>query len=475
MMRKGFHLIILFLLLLCYCNKDYSVTGSINNYPTCEIINPVNNSSYSRFDSIRVVVEALDEDDGIYSVKFFVDDLLIYQDFSSPFECTCSAEDLTIGEHVIKATASDRSNAERTHTINIRIIYSYKIPEHLNDGWSISSLGAEGIDTLKICDLMYAIYTEYRFMHSIVLVRNGKLILEEYFNGYSRYSDHHIQSATKSFASALIGIAIDKGCIDSVGTPLFNFFPEYNHLNDSTKSKINLYHILSMTAGLQWNEHQVPYSSPLNDNNIGHNTNYIAYVLSKPVVTTPGTLFNYNSGCAVLLGGIIEYATATSVEAFADQELFNPLGINHVHWDKLILTNNLAGTHGMLHMRTRDMAKFGQLFLNGGEWNGVEIISQDWVIESTKSHIAKPAGYKPTHYGYQWHVGEFYANPGKPNEKAYHTFCALGGGGQFIVIVPEAKMVIVTTANPNPNIGNLGNQDWVVFQLIEGYILPSII
>ncbi len=349
------------------------------------------------------------------------------------------------------------------------------MPEHLNDGWAISSLSAEGIDTLKICNLMYDIYSEYSFMHSIILVKNGKLIFEEYFNGYSKYSKHHLQSATKSFTSALIGIAIDKGYIDHVDTQIFNFFPEYGHLIDSLKSKINLHHVLSMTAGLQWNEHQVPYSSPSNDNYIGHNTNYIEYVLSKPVVSEAGTSFNYNSGCSVLLGGIIEYATETNVETFANQELFSPLGITYVHWDKLTLTNDLAGTHGMLHMRTRDMAKFGQLFLNGGEWNGVEIISQNWTIESTKSHITKPAGYKPTQYGYQWHVGELLANPGMFNEKAYHTFCALGGGGQFIIILPEVEMVIVTTANPNSNIGDLGDQDWVVIKLIEEYILSSIL
>ncbi len=474
MLKNGSRLIILFLL-LCYCHKNDSITNSYNKYPTCRIIQPVPDTSFTSNDSIQVIVEAYDEDDGIYSVRLFFDDELIDQDFEPPFEYTYFNKDLSMGEHVIKAIATDRSNAERTHRIHIQIIYAYTMPENLNDGWVISSLGAEGIDTLKICDLMYDIYTEYNFMHSVILVKNGKLIFEEYFNGYSKKSQQHIQSATKSFASALIGIAIDQGYIDGVDTPLFNFFPEYSHLNDSLKADIHLHHVLSMTAGFQWNEHQVPYSSPLNDNYIGHLTNYIEYVLSKPVVNEPGTTFIYNSGCAVLLGGIIENATETSVETFADQELFNPLGITYYHWDYLVLTNYMAGTHGMLYMRTRDMAKFGQLFLNGGTWNGVEIISQGWTLESTKAHITKPPGYKPNQYGYQWHVGEFFSDPGTVNEKAYQTYSALGGGGQFIIVVPEAEMVIVTTANPNSSIGDLGNQDGLVMQLIEEYILPSIL
>ncbi len=474
MLRNVNSLIILFLL-LCHCNKDNSITRFINQSPTCQIINPLSNSSYFQNDSINVTVEARDEDDGVYSVKFFIDDDLIAEDFEQPYENTFLTENLTIGEHIIKAIATDRSKAECGDYINIRILYTYEMPEQLNDGWAISSLYEEGIDTLKISELIYEIYCEYSFMHSIILVKNGKMIFEEYFNGYSKYSRHHLQSATKSFASALIGIAIDKGYINGVETPLFSFFPEYSHLNDSLKSKINLHHVLSMTAGFQWNEHHVPYSSPSNDNHIGHITNYIRHVLSKPVVSEPGTSFYYNSGCSVLLGGIIEYATKMRVEFFANQELFTPLGITNVHWNKLTRTNNLAGLHGMLYMRTRDMAKFGQLFLNGGEWNGVKIISQDWIIESTKSHITKPAGYKPTQYGYQWHVGEFFSNPGMPNEKSYQTYCALGGGGQFIIVVPESEMVIVTTANPNSNKGDLGNQDWVVVQLVEKYILSSIL
>jgi len=466
---------LILLLLLCYCNDDISITRSINKSPACKIVNPINNSAYAQQDSINVLVEASDEDNGIYSVKFFIDDELIYQDFEHPFEYTYHPKNLTIGEHVIKTTATDRSNGKNTDSIKIRIIYSYEMPEHLDDGWAISSLRAEGIDSLKISNLMYDIYTEYNFMHSIILVKNGRLIFEEYFNGYSKYSSHHLQSATKSFASALIGIAIDKGYIDGVDTQIYNFFPEYSHLIDSLKSKINLHHVLSMTAGLQWNEHQVPYSSPSNDNYIGHHKNYIEYVLSKPVVSQSGESFNYNSGCAVLLGGIIEYVTERSVESFAYNELFSPLGITYVRWDKLILTNNLAGTHGMLYMRTRDMAKFGQLFLNGGEWHGTEIISLDWTIESTKPHITKPVGYKPTQYGYQWHVGKLFANPGMLGEKEYHTYCALGGGGQFIIVIPAVEMVIVTTANPNSNIGDLGNQDLVVIKLIEEYILSSIL
>jgi CubicO group peptidase (beta-lactamase class C family) len=469
-------LYIILVFFISSCNEDDSITRSSNKSPTCEIVTPAENTSFTEKDSIMIRARISDPENNAYTVKFYIDDQFVYQDYDPPFEYTCHPQDLDIGEHVITATAIDRFSATGSGQATIRILYTYQIPEDRDDGWELSSLVLEGLDSLKIGDMMFNIYdNENSFIHSIVLVKNGRLIFEEYFNGYTIHSNHHMQSATKSLASALIGIAIDKGYIEGVDVPIFNYFPEYHHLLDSLKSEINLHHVLSMTAGFEWNEHQIPYAFPENDSYIGHQTNYIEYLLSKSVVHDPGAVFAYNSGCSILLGGIIERATESSVQSFARENLFKPLGIHYVHWDELVLTNDLAGTHGMLHMRSRDVAKFGQLFLNGGQWKGVEIISEDWIERSTTSQIRKPSGYKFTHYGYQWHVGEIYANPRMSDTNVYQTYSALGAGGQFMIVLPEVEMIIVTTANPNSNFGDLENQDQEIIRLIEKYILPSII
>ena len=184
--------------------------------------------------------------------------------------------------------------------------YEYQRPDFLNDGWEVSTLEEVGIDEDGICDMMNIIHSGYDFMYSLVIVKNGKLVLDEYFGECSRGWLFATQSSTKSIASALIGIALDQGFINSVDEPIINFFPEYSHLFDSTKETITLRHVLMMAAGFEWNELYVSYSNPNNDNYIGNQSqNYLEYALSKSVVDTPGTFWNYNSGGSVILGGII--------------------------------------------------------------------------------------------------------------------------------------------------------------------------
>jgi CubicO group peptidase (beta-lactamase class C family) len=314
--------------------------------------------------------------------------------------------------------------------------YAYRQPEQVGDGWETSTLSAEGVDVEVINSMMQTILTnDYDFLRSILIARNGKLIFEEYFNGVDMGSMNHIQSATKSITSALIGIAIDKGFIEDVEGYLFPFFPEYDHLRDAEKDKITLDHVLSMTPGFAWDEVSTNVIGEENDNIIGHNRNYIEHVLGKPVVHEPGTYWYYNSGCPVLLGGIIRNTLDMQPEAFARSHLFGPLAIDDWSWPGLYYTDNLTGTHGALYLKARDMAKIGQLFLNDGLWNNRRVISEEWISESTRSHVTVGGDIE---YGYLWWIRQI---------QNHHVFYADGYGGQQIVIVPQGQMVIVTTAS----------------------------
>ncbi len=308
-------------------------------------------------------------------------------------------------------------------------------PEQLDDGWQISTLNEENVDINKIENVLALIEAEnYDYLRSILIVKNGKLIFEKYFIGDSAKTLFHTQSATKSIASVLIGLAIDRGLIGSVNDPVFMFFPEYDYLRNQSNNEITLQNVLTMTPGFEWNEVSTSVTSQENDNIIGHYSNYIRHLLSKPVIHTPGTFWYYNSGCAILAGGVIKNLAGMQPEEYARRFLFEPLSITNWFWPGLPATDGLTGTHGALYLSARDMAKIGQLYLNGGIWNGNQIISEEWVHESTQTYINI---WGDVGYGYLWWTRNIASN---------NTFYADGFGGQQIVVIPDEEMVVVTTA-----------------------------
>ena len=196
-------------------------------------------------------------------------------------------------------------------------------------------------------------------------VPGNKLVFEEYFGGTGRNSLSHLQSATKSIVSAIYGVAESNGLVGSAETALFGYFPEYQHLSTPEKEAIQLQHVLTMTPGFAWNEASAPTFGSENDNIAAYASNdYIGYVLSKDVVTAPGNAWNYNSGCPMLLAGIIRNQTGLHIDEFGDQHLLGPLGITDRRWE--YQSDGLPLATGGLWMRGRDSAKIGQLFLDGG-------------------------------------------------------------------------------------------------------------
>ena len=355
--------------------------------------------------------------------------------------------------------------------------YHYSVPQETNDGWETASLDTENIDAVLVGKMFKRIKNQsYKNIHSVLVVRNGKLVIEEYFPGrdsngkyrtFNRDTPHELHSVTKSVNSILIGIAIDQRLIGGVDEKLSAVFPEYAGIfADHKRDPIQMKHLLTMSAGLSWDEWTKPYSDPRNDLAVmDRSQDRIQYVLSRPVVAEPGAKFDYNGGLSFALGEIVRRRSGMRTDKFAEQYLFGPLGITNYSWWKY--PDGAVDAGGGLVLRPRDMAKIGSLFLNGGRWLGRQIVSESWVSNSTKNYVDTrqfPSWIKADGYGYQWWLRSF-----QVNGQTIPSYHAAGRGGQFIFVFPSLQMVVVVTGwNDN----ELGVQP---FDMLPRYIVPAVI
>ena len=296
-------------------------------------------------------------------------------------------------------------------------------------GWRLSTPEAQGMRSDMLADMLERIrWNEYR-IHSVSIVRNGRLVLDAYFNSWPKGRRHAIYSVTKSVMSALIGIAIDKRFIAGVDTPILGFFPDRTIANvDPRKRAITLEHLLTMTTGLRcrdsyrygWAGYMQMRSSP----------DWTQHVLDLPMAAAPGKTFEYCNGASFLLSAILAKATGSSTFAFAREHLFAPLGITNASWSASSrkIHDGCCG----LSITPHAMAKIGWLFINNGRWNGRQVISAAWVKRATRRHVDAPGN---DHYGYQWWR----------DKRGYYM--AVGYKGQWIFVLPKKKMVVVFTGN----------------------------
>jgi CubicO group peptidase (beta-lactamase class C family) len=360
--------------------------------------------------------------------------------------------------------------------------FQYEVPIQTNDGWETASLSSVGMDErplLKLLDKLDAL-SDHR-IHSILIVKEGKLVFEKYFpgdkfnlaqptgeTGFDMNDTHNLCSATKSFTSALIGIAIDRGFIQSVNQKVFDFFPTYSDLLESTPEKydLTLKHLLTMTSGIEWDDESTSYFDPRNDlYQLFNSRDPIRYILSKDLSVTPGTVFDYANCNTNLLGEIIRRSSELRLDQFSDNYLFSKLGITQFEWQ--MLPNDVVFCSGDLRLRPRDMAKFGYLFLNNGMWHGERVISQEWINTSTQKFI-DPNDYSNNFswadgYGFQWWIWENIYGV------EFRAYFATGWGGQYIIVSPDINTVIVSTA------GNYYTDiKMPIESIIVNYIIPSV-
>lgn len=284
---------------------------------------------------------------------------------------------------------------------------------------------------------------EYTNIHGFQVWKDGKIIGEKYWDGWSRDRSHMLQSATKSITGLLTGIAIREDYIQNETLLVLSFFPYYKirNINDH-KRVLTLEDLLTMRAGMDWAEY--PYAkSHLAQMNAERNE-WARFVLNRPIKEEPGLNYAYNSGATILLAGILREATGMSVQEFSQRYLFEPLGITSAEW-WFTDNTNLPHTGGGLRMSAGDMLKIGRLVLNCGKWEDWQILDCDFVQKFYRNYLSEPlpeiAGYSRG-YSLLWHV--FPVDPETDMENPAGNFIAAWGAhGQWIFVIPQYNMVVV--------------------------------
>jgi CubicO group peptidase (beta-lactamase class C family) len=322
------------------------------------------------------------------------------------------------------------------------------------DRWQSTAPEEQGMDSEKLAQMVEHIQQEKLDLHSLLIIRNGYLVSELYVYPYSAGQVHEIMSVTKSVISMLVGMAIEKGYIKDVHQPVLNLLPDQGFANlDKMKKALTLEDFLTMTSGLDCHESPAP-GEPF----MQMSENWVQFMLDLPMAAQPGTKFNYCTGAIELLSAILQKATGMSAREFANQNLFEPIGIGPIpeeRWPSDPQGVTIGG-YG-LSLTSTEMAKLGYLFLNQGHWDGKTIVPAKWVAMSTASHANQ--GDKKE-YGYLWWVD--------PQGKWY---AALGRGGQHVFVYPAENLVVVFTAGlPYTN-----DADLIPLQeLLDQYILPAV-
>jgi CubicO group peptidase (beta-lactamase class C family) len=284
-------------------------------------------------------------------------------------------------------------------------------------------------------------------INSLIVVRQGWLAVEEYFNGGSASQLHTLQSVTKSVTSLLVGIAVGRGAIPSIDRTVISFFPEYPDLAnlDSWKRAMTLADLLTMRTGLDWSEN--PYEgSPLDQLNRSHG-DWLRLFLDWRTREAPGTRFEYNSGGVITLGGVLFNTTGLPADAFARQYLFDPIGLGSAQWFRGN-PNGLPHLGGGLSIRAMDMARIGYLVLRHGRWGPTQVVQEEWLRASLAPTVNTGwsfAGHRAD-YGYLWWLLPLSGtgSTADPNEVIY---TASGAQGQWIFVVPRYDLVIAVTSN----------------------------
>ena len=310
-------------------------------------------------------------------------------------------------------------------------------PPAPGSGWEVAEPAAVGLSPRHLQATVRAVTQgQAGLLHSLVIARRGKLVLEEYFHGYRRQDLHELQSVTKSVASLLVGIAVDRGAIGELDTPVLEWFEDRAARAEPGWRKVTLEHLLTMTAGLDWERRELWRAHP-------PGPQLFDRVLSRRVAHEPGSRWLYNSNDVELLGEILRRATGMQADAFAARELFAPLGITAWDWER-DRTEGYPSLAGSLDLRPLDMAKLGQLVLDGGRWRGRQVVSEAWIRESTAPRVV--SGGDRQRYGYLW------ARTDAPLDAGRHpVILARGWGSQFIHVVPAFEAVIVSTGGNHHN------------------------
>lgn len=299
--------------------------------------------------------------------------------------------------------------------------------------------------------------------HSVIISRKGKIIYENYFDGYNSHIPHDMRSSSKSISSAIVGIAKDKSLFNNVDQSIFEFLPqEYQITKDSLKYKIDIKSLLTMSSGLDAIDFGIERKSLASEDNYQPTKDWTKTILNAPMINKPNTHAKYGSANPYLLGVAMDSVVSEPLQLFMDKNLFQKLGISNY-----IIQTDMTGHPyfgGGMYLTPRDMMKFGELYLNKGKSNGKQILSENWIKNSFKNYRELENTADKNGYGYLW-----WHNTYRVNGKSFKSIEARGAGGQYIFVLPTLEMVVVITS------GNFRNGKFQQPELIlENYILPYI-
>lgn len=300
--------------------------------------------------------------------------------------------------------------------------------------------------------------------HSVLVLKQGKTIYENYFGGYTNSIPHDTRSVSKSVSSAMVGIAKDKGLFANVNQSVFDFLPrEYQVYRDTLKSNIDIKSLLTMSSGLDAIDFGVEGVSKGSEGNYQNSPDWTKTIMSAPMLYKPNTVANYGSANPHLLGIAIDSIVSESLAMFMDTNLFSKLGISNY----IIQTDNVGNPYfgGGMYLTPRDMGKFGQLYLQQGRWEGEQIVSEDWVEDSFKNYRNLENTIDKNGYGYLWWHKDYLVN-----DRIVKSIEARGTGGQYIFVIPALEVVVVITSGNYRN-GKFQQPEFIV----ENFILPSVL
>ncbi len=332
-------------------------------------------------------------------------------------------------------------------------------------GWPTASPEAQGVDAdrLAVLDREFA-SGQHGYVDGMLIVRGGRLVYQKaYTHDYDRlfpketargpynYYDpdwhpyyrrgelHTMQSVSKSVTATLVGIALRRGEIGAVSDLALPYFEGYKQPLDPRWKGMTLRHLLTMSAGIRWDESSVSYTDPANHcARMEQSQDWIQFVLDQPLAADPGTVFVYNSGVTELLAQVLKRATGKHADAYAAEHLFGPLGIQSFYWKKT--PTGHPDTEGGLYLTAGDLAKLGLLYAKDGMWDGRRILPEGFARDATAPHIETlSAGVRRRKYGFQWWVLP------DPEGARVSAFAALGYGGQRLIVAPERDLIAVFT------------------------------
>jgi CubicO group peptidase (beta-lactamase class C family) len=339
--------------------------------------------------------------------------------------------------------------------------YVYQKPKETSDGLKTGHLKEEFNNPEPIINMVKeTIKGNFPDVHSILIYKNNKLVLEEYFYGYDANTPHQLRSATKPFIGGILGIAVDKGFIKSEKDRLLPYFnSRYTEIAnlDDRKKEITIEDFLKYRHGMDC-ENNNPESKG-NEQSMIQSKDWVKFTLDLPMVAEPSHSSSYCTGCSLTLGSLVEIATNEQIEGFAKENLFEPIGISNYEWTFEPNQESMT-TFSQMSIRPRDLIKLAILFKDGGKWNGKQIISKEW--------IDKTFDIEKGDYGYLWEHKYFVING-----QQYNSYLASGNGGQKINIWPELDMITVFTGG-NYNSYQLYGKSTPPNEMIPNYILKSL-